>query len=103
MDELKREETKQEKLTWRRRIREEERRLAKEFRTRIGGYIIAALGLVAGLAWNEAIKSVIVAFFPSLGGDMLAKFLYAILVTVFIVIVSFYIMRLTQDHELPKK
>ncbi len=103
MDELKKEATKQERLTWRKRIREERLRLEKEFKTKTIGYILAALGLVAGLAWNEAIKALITFFFPSIGGDIIAKFLYAGIVTIFIVLVSFYLIRLTQDQAEIKK
>jgi len=38
--------------------------IKKEIRQRTLGYILAAFGLVAGLAWNEAIKSFIEYLFP---------------------------------------
>lgn len=81
------------------KIREKEQYLRREVTEKIVGYILAALGLVAGLAWNEAIKSVIDQFFPATGKDVIAKFTYAVIVTIIIVIISIYLIRLTQKKE----
>lgn len=56
-------------------------------RERAWGYIVAALGLVAGLAWNEAIKGMIDQFFPMQGDSVWAKFVYAIVITLIVVVV----------------
>ncbi|MCE9643861.1 DUF5654 family protein [Candidatus Parcubacteria bacterium] len=61
-------------------------KLKDELREKTLGYIITALGLVAGLAWNEAIKSFIEYVFPLGNNTLLLKFIYAIVVTVAIVI-----------------
>ncbi|MEK7162474.1 MAG: DUF5654 family protein [Patescibacteria group bacterium] len=69
--------------------------IKKEVKERTLGYIVAALGLVAGLAWNEAIKSLIEYLFPIAGGGgLLAKFLYAILATIVVVIISSYLVQI---------
>ncbi len=81
------------------KIKEEQAILRKEIKEKTIGYILAALGLVAGLAWNEAIKSAIDQFFPNLGGGVLIKFLYAIIITIIIVIFTVYLLRLTQKEE----
>jgi ribose/xylose/arabinose/galactoside ABC-type transport system permease subunit len=78
------------------KIKEEQAILRKEIREKSIGYILAALGLVAGLSWNEAIKALIDQFFPSLGSGVLVKFIYAIVITVIIVIITVYLLRLTQ-------
>ena len=70
----------------------------KELRAKVKeqtkGYFMAALGLVAGLAWNDAIKSLIEAVFPiSKSSGVLAKFFYAAVITYGIVLVSHYILR----------
>ncbi|OGF69148.1 hypothetical protein A3H65_01015 [Candidatus Giovannonibacteria bacterium RIFCSPLOWO2_02_FULL_45_14] len=70
--------------------------LKKEVREKTFGYILAALGLVAGLAWNEAIKSLIEYFLPASQNGLWAKFIYAILITVVIVLISNYLMRLSE-------
>ena len=45
------------------KIKEHQSILRKEIKEKTIGYILAAFGLVAGLAWNEAIKSFIDQFF----------------------------------------
>ncbi|OGH91885.1 MAG: hypothetical protein A2479_02150 [Candidatus Magasanikbacteria bacterium RIFOXYC2_FULL_39_8] len=65
-----------------------------EIRKKIATYILAGFGLVAGLAWNEAIKGLIDRFFPlTSNGGLLAKFFYAIFITSVIVILSIYFLR----------
>ena len=68
--------------------------LEKEIRERTLGYILTSFGLVAGLAWNEAIKGFIERFFSDSGGGLLAKFLYAIVVTIAVVVISLYLSRI---------
>lgn len=45
------------------------------------------LGFVAGLAWNDAIQSAFALFFPT-AGNVIAKFLYALLITVIVVYIT---------------
>jgi putative flippase GtrA len=54
--------------------------------------ITAAFGLVAALAWNETIKAAIALVFPS-GDDLMGNLIYAIIVTVLAVIMTFWISR----------
>ncbi|PIR92919.1 hypothetical protein COT99_03685 [Candidatus Falkowbacteria bacterium CG10_big_fil_rev_8_21_14_0_10_43_10] len=69
-------------------------KLQKEFRERILGYIIGAFGLVASLAWNDAITAMIEKIFP-LGKDtIVAKFIYAFVMTVVLVIIAVYLVKL---------
>ncbi|HLC95217.1 MAG TPA: DUF5654 family protein [Patescibacteria group bacterium] len=63
------------------------------------GYIIAAFGLVAGLAWNDAIKALIDYLFPLSSGSLFAKFIYALLVTLAVVVATTYLMRMTKSSE----
>jgi len=51
-------------------------------------YIMAGLGFVAGLAWNDAIQTLIKTLFPLQTNGILAKFLYATVVTAVIVFIS---------------
>lgn len=83
-------------------IKEESGKIKKEVRERTLGYILTALGLVAGLAWNEVIKSLIGIFFPSEQNTLLAQFIYAIVVTVVIVIVATYLSRYLHKEEMKK-
>jgi hypothetical protein len=57
-------------------------------------YVTAGLGLVAGLAWNEAIGSMIEYLIPLEKDSIWAKFLYAIIVTVVLVLITDHLARL---------
>lgn len=67
--------------------------IRQQVRKQTAGYILTALGLVAGLAWNEAIRALIVHFYPLDQNSLWAKFVYALLVTIVVVIVSAYLLR----------
>jgi hypothetical protein len=54
--------------------------------------IIAAFGLVAALAWNEAIKAIIKEIFGS-PDDLMGMFVYALIVTVIAVVATLFITR----------
>lgn len=71
----------------------------KELRKKSVGYITTAFGLVAGLAWNEAIKAFIERFFPMSTNGMIAKFIYAVIITILLVFISVYILRTANDEE----
>jgi len=81
------------------KIKEEKEKLNKELKEKTVGYILAALGLVAGLAWNEAIKSTIDQFFPYSGNSIFIKFIYAFVVTVCIVLFTFYFLKANNNQE----
>ena len=83
-------------------LKEETTKLNEEVRKQVSGYILAGLGVVAGLAWNEAIKALIDHIYPLSGSGLWIKFVYAIVLTVFIVIVSMYIVRNTRKDEKKK-
>ncbi len=57
--------------------------------------ITAAFGLVAALPWNTAIQELFTVIFPE-AGDLIARFLYAIVVTVIIVFVTIRLGRLAE-------
>lgn len=76
------------------KIKEEITGLNKEVRSRVAGYIVAAFGLVAGLAWNDAVKAFIEHVFPMKENTILAKFIYAISITLILVFVSVYVARI---------
>ena len=78
------------------KIKEEHLKLRREVRERTVGYILAALGLVAGLAWSDAIKTIIEYFFPLNSSSIFAKIIYAFFVTVVIVLVSVYLLRTSE-------
>lgn len=73
--------------------------LHRELKEKTVGYIVAALGLVAGLAWNDAIKSVIEFFYPLNENTLWAKLVYAVLITGIIVLVSYFLLRLSKKDK----
>jgi hypothetical protein len=73
--------------------------LKKELRERTLGYILTALGLVAGLAWNDAIKALIEYVIPLGNGTLLLKFIYAIVVTIAIVIAIVNLSRFIEKEK----
>jgi hypothetical protein len=70
-----------------------QKNLKQQLRKQVSTYLMAALGFVAGLAWNEAIKGVIDRIFPFSGNGIIAKFVYAILVTIIIILFALYISK----------
>lgn len=60
--------------------------------------INAAFALVAALAWNEAVKALIERYFKA-GSGLYSRFIYAIAITVFVVLIGRYINSLTKKFE----
>jgi len=58
----------------------------------IAALLTAAFGLIAALAWNEAIKELIAQYFTA-GDALMGLFVYAILVTIIAVIAGLIIAR----------
>ena len=76
--------------------------LEREVRDKTLGYIMAGLGFVAGLAWNDAIKTAIEALFPLQRDSMWVKFLYAAVITLVVVAGSLILARFMgkkDDHS----
>ncbi|MBA2344119.1 MAG: hypothetical protein H0V83_03440 [Rubrobacter sp.] len=70
-------------------------RLSSEVLDKIIELMTAAFGLVAALAWNAAIQALFIAVFGEAGG-LVAKFFYAVVVTVIVVLVTIRIGRLAE-------
>ncbi|MBU0596732.1 hypothetical protein KJ641_02440 [Patescibacteria group bacterium] len=70
------------------------KKIQSEVTTQVIGYVVAALGLVAGLAWNDAIKTLIEFLFPMAGGNsVIIKFGYAFLITAVVVLITLLLTR----------
>ena len=80
-------------------LREKQARLRREVTERTIGYILAAFSFVAGLAWNEAIKSMIDQLFPFSRDSIWIKFIYAIIITLIIVLVTIYLLKIIEKKE----
>jgi len=68
-------------------------------RGRIATAVSAAFAFVIALSWNDAIKSLIEYWFPVNQGSVTAKFVYALLVTAILVVVTMYLVRLFKDKK----
>lgn len=81
------------------KLKKEASHINTEVRNKISGYIVGAFGLVAGLAWNDTIKSFIEYIFPLKENTLLAKFIYSVIITLFVVFVSVYILKFIEKKE----
>ena len=85
------------------KIKGESAKLTKEVKERTLTFIIAAFGLVAGLAWNEAIQALINSIFVINKNNVLAKFIYAVLMTLMLVLITIYLARIFNKGSEDKK
>ena len=61
---------------------------------------VAGFGLVAALAWNEAIQAIFNKFLPKdSNGGLMAQVLYAILVTIIVVLVIIKLGKMTNKAK----
>lgn len=74
-------------------------KVKREVRKKTASYIVAGLALVAGLAWNDAITSLIEHLFPRTNNTLFAKFVYAVVVTAIIVVAGLYITKLLAKEK----
>lgn len=72
---------------------EKRSKLSKEFLEKSLVYFLAGLGLVAALAWNDAVQSLFNEVFGGARGSLIAKFGYALLITVVVTLVSWRLGR----------
>ncbi|MBI2023746.1 hypothetical protein HYT01_04275 [Candidatus Giovannonibacteria bacterium] len=73
--------------------------IKEELKEKMQGYMAAALGLVAGLAWNDAIKALIEYLFPIQKNGILIKFIYAIIITLIVVVITVNLTRFFNKKE----
>ena len=80
-------------------FKDEEEKIRKEVQKRTLGYITAAFGFIAGLAWNDAIKAFIEYLYPLEQSTVKVKFAYALIMTLVLVIISMYLARLFKEGK----
>ena len=78
-------------------INNEMHNFTKTFRESFTTLIISALGLVAALSWNDAIKTAIDTLFPATGA-VVYKFYVALLITVISIILTYFISKLKPKY-----
>ncbi|MBI2459413.1 MAG: hypothetical protein HYV53_02580 [Parcubacteria group bacterium] len=77
--------------------------MSREVKEKTFGFIITALSLVAGLAWNEAIQSLINNFFTLNKNSVLAKFVYAIILTLALTLITIYLAKVFGQENKEEK
>lgn len=82
--------------------KEQERKFHHELMSQMLTLATSGFGLVAALAWNEAIqtfvKEYIQRFYPN-GAGVISKFLYAIIITAFAVFITYQLSKLRSRVE----
>jgi hypothetical protein len=81
------------------KLKQEGATVRHEVRERVLGYIIAAFGFVAGLAWNDAIKALIEYLFPLKENTLIVRFVYAAVVTILVVVITVYLTRVFKKDQ----
>ncbi len=81
------------------KIKEDSSALKNEAREKTIGYIIAALSLVAGLVWSDTIKAIIEYLFPLGQKGIWLRIIYAVIITIVIVVISFYLTRMASRRS----
>lgn len=71
----------------------EKKNLKIEVLEKVSSLATAGFGLVAALAWNDAIKAIFTEFFPSPGDNIIALVGYALVITILVVIVTIQLGR----------
>lgn len=70
----------------------------KAMREKMLTLILAGFGLVAALAWNDAIQTLFKVLFPKSEG-VIGKFVYAVIITVLVVIISLQLKKTFEKKE----
>lgn len=73
--------------------------IQRELQERTIGYIVGAFGLVAGLAWNDAIKALIEYAVPLQQNTLRLKFIYALAITIIVVLITAYLTRIIRGKN----
>jgi hypothetical protein len=79
-------------------IKKEIKETKKELKEKTVTLILGGFGVVAALAWNDAIQTFFNTFFQK-GSGLIGKFIYAIIVTFIVVIVSMKLRAISEKKE----
>lgn len=79
----------------------EEKSFREELVAQMSKLATSGFGLVAALAWNEAVQEFVAEFIePRIPGSGLAyKFIYAVLITILIVLVTYYLSKISARFQ----
>jgi hypothetical protein len=77
--------------------------LTAEVLDKFAELITVALGLVAALAWNEAIQQLFTELLGEAGGALAAKFVYAVIVTLVVIFATISVSRAAERARLTEE
>ena len=80
-------------------IKEHNKKIRIEVISKLSALITAGFGLVAALAWNDAIKSIVAKVFGSPGDQIIAMVIYALIITLVAVFATIWISRIAQKAK----
>lgn len=86
------------KLESLKKIRNGIEEVKREFKEKVITLILGGFGLVAALAWNEAIKTLFETLFPK-RSELIGKFIYAMIVTAIVVVISLQLKKISEKKE----
>lgn len=78
------------------------KQLKKELLKQLITLSTAGLGLVAALAWNEAIQAFVKEYidkYISVGSGIVSRFIYAVIITAFAVFVTYQLAKLVKEEK----
>jgi hypothetical protein len=78
------------------KVKNEVEKVKREFKEKTLTLILGGFGVVAALAWNEAIKSLFETLLPK-SSALIGKFIYAIIVTGIVVFVSYLLQKVSEE------
>ncbi len=80
-------------------IKKQAKAVNSKVRERILASLTAGLALVVGLAWNDAISSFIKILFPMEANVIVAKFIYALVLTILVTVVIIGLEKALKEEE----
>jgi len=80
------------------KIKNEIKKINEELKEKTLTLILGGFGLVAAGAWHDAIKALFETFFPK-ESALIGKFIYAIIVTIIVVLVSLQFRKISEKKE----
>ncbi|KKQ36075.1 MAG: hypothetical protein US53_C0065G0005 [Candidatus Woesebacteria bacterium GW2011_GWA1_37_7] len=84
------------------KLKKEADEIKKQFAKQILTLVTSGFGLVAALAWNEVIKEIVDVYikpFFGEGSGLVSLFIYALFVTVLVVIVTYQLSKIVGKDE----
>lgn len=93
------------KLTKKKKEAKEEKKFHEELIAQLLTLSTAGFGLVAALAWNQAIQAFVTQYItPRIpGSGLVSQLLYALLITIIAVFITYQLSRISSHLEVKKK